>query len=180
VVTHIACGDGDVVAWCAGHILETAAPQAYGAEYKHWRLGDLPIIPRDWKLDVSAPELLKSIKTLLKRATRVVHAGDPDREGQLLVDEVLRLGDIVSLATKPDAPVSPVDRLIADVAGRCHGVYELKPDPAPTLSAQLAACVTSNALASPRPPVRTGGPLRPTCWRNSNCGTEARRPGIGC
>ena len=87
--THIACGDGNVVAWCAGHILETATPEAYGAHYKHWRLGDLPITPRDWKLDVCAPELLKSIKTLLKKATRVVHAGDPDREGQLLVDEVL-------------------------------------------------------------------------------------------
>jgi DNA topoisomerase-3 len=87
--THIACGDGNVVAWCAGHILETATPEAYGAQYKHWRLGDLPIIPREWKLDVSTPELLKSIRTLLKRATRVVHAGDPDREGQLLVDEVL-------------------------------------------------------------------------------------------
>jgi DNA topoisomerase-3 len=87
--THIACGDGNVVAWCAGHILETATPEAYGAQYKHWRLGDLPIIPREWKLDVSTPELLKSIKTLLKRATCVVHAGDPDREGQLLVDEVL-------------------------------------------------------------------------------------------
>jgi DNA topoisomerase-3 len=87
--TFIACGDDNVVAWCAGHILETAAPEAYGAEYKHWRLGDLPILPSDWKLDISAPELLKSIKALLKRATRVVHAGDPDREGQLLVDEVL-------------------------------------------------------------------------------------------
>ena len=85
---HIVCGD-DVVAWCAGHILETATPEAYGAEYKHWRLGDLPITPREWKLDVCAPELLKSIRTLLKKATRVVHAGDPDREGQLLVDEVL-------------------------------------------------------------------------------------------
>lgn len=29
------------------------------------------------------------IKRLLSEATEVVHAGDPDREGQLLVDEVL-------------------------------------------------------------------------------------------
>ena len=87
--THIECGSGDVVAWCAGHILEAAAPDAYGAQYKQWRLGDLPILPSEWKLEVTAPELLRAIKTLLKRATRVVHAGDPDREGQLLVDEVL-------------------------------------------------------------------------------------------
>src|SRR4051812_4852506 len=85
----IECGSGDVVAWCAGHILETAAPDAYGAEYKSWRLESLPILPTTWKLEVSTPGLLKAIKSLLQRADRVVHAGDPDREGQLLVDEVL-------------------------------------------------------------------------------------------
>jgi DNA topoisomerase-3 len=87
--THITCGDGSVVAWCVGHILETAPPERYRPELKTWRLEDLPIVPRDWKLDVSRPELLRAIETLLERATRVVHAGDPDREGQLLVDEVL-------------------------------------------------------------------------------------------
>ena len=55
--THIECGSGDVVAWCAGHILEAAAPDAYGAQYKQWRLGDLPILPSEWKLEVTAPEL---------------------------------------------------------------------------------------------------------------------------
>jgi type IV secretory pathway VirD2 relaxase len=42
--------------------------------------------------------------------------------------EALRAGDIVSLATKPEAPVRPLDRHIADVARRHHGVYELAPD----------------------------------------------------
>ena len=44
---------------------------------------------KDWKLEVSAPDLVASIRRLLRSANRVVHAGDPDREGQLLVDEVL-------------------------------------------------------------------------------------------
>ena len=87
---HIECGGRDVVAWCAGHILQTAPPEAYGAEYKTWRLEHLPIAPRTWKLEASSPDLLKSIARLLKSAERVVHAGDPDREGQLLVDEVLQ------------------------------------------------------------------------------------------
>jgi DNA topoisomerase-3 len=86
---HIECGGGDVVAWCVGHILQTAPPKAYGDRYKSWRLEHLPIAPTDWRLEISAPELLASIARLLKRAERVVHAGDPDREGQLLVDEVL-------------------------------------------------------------------------------------------
>ena len=98
----IACGDGNIVAWCAGHILQTAPPEAYSPDYKTWRLGDLPITPKEWKLEVSTPALLKSIRTLLKSATRVVHAGDPDREGQLLVDEVLHF-----LGYK-----GPVDRLL--------------------------------------------------------------------
>jgi DNA topoisomerase-3 len=107
--TFIECGDGNVVAWCAGHILETAPPEAYAPAYKSWRLGDLPIAPTEWKLSVSAPALLKGIQALLKDATRVVHAGDPDREGQLLVDEVL-----LFLGYK-----GPVDRLL---------VRDLRPD----------------------------------------------------
>jgi DNA topoisomerase III len=83
------CGDTDLVAWCAGHILELAAPDAYDAEYKQWRLEHLPIVPGEWKLTPTAPDLLKTIKSLLPRASVVVNAGDPDREGQLLVDEVL-------------------------------------------------------------------------------------------
>ena len=102
IKTHITCGDGNVVAWCAGHILETAPPEAYRAHYKSWRMGDLPITPREWKHAVSRPELLHAIRGLLQGASRVVHAGDPDREGQLLVDEVL---DFLEYR-------GPVDRLL--------------------------------------------------------------------
>jgi DNA topoisomerase-3 len=87
--THIECGSDDVVAWCAGHILQPAPPEAYGDRCKSWRLDTLPIVPKDWKLEVATPELYRPIARLLQSATRVVHAGDPDREGQLLVDEVL-------------------------------------------------------------------------------------------
>jgi DNA topoisomerase-3 len=99
---RIVCGEGNVVAWCAGHILQTAPPEAYAAEYKIWRLEHLPVAPREWKLEVSTPALLQSIRALLKDAARVVHAGDPDREGQLVVDEVLHF-----LGYK-----GPVDRLL--------------------------------------------------------------------
>lgn len=87
--SSIECGKSDVVAWCAGHILEPAPPEAYDAEYKEWRIEHLPISPARWQLETKASDLLRTIAALLKRATRVVHAGDPDREGQLLIDEVL-------------------------------------------------------------------------------------------
>jgi DNA topoisomerase-3 len=86
---YIESGNGDLVAWCAGHILELADADAYDPEFKRWRLEHLPIAPEHWKLSVKTPDLLKTIKSLLPRADVVVHAGDPDREGQLLVDEVL-------------------------------------------------------------------------------------------
>ncbi len=85
---YIECGS-DVVAWCAGHILELADADAYDPDFKQWKLEHLPISPSEWRLTVKVPELLETIDSLLSRVDVVVNAGDPDREGQLLVDEVL-------------------------------------------------------------------------------------------
>ena len=87
---HIRCGD-DCVTWCFGHLLEPAWPEAYAPEYAQWRREHLPIIPSSWKYVVKqkAAAQLKLIGKLLRDADAVVNAGDPDREGQLLVDEVL-------------------------------------------------------------------------------------------
>lgn len=88
--THIQCG-ADVVTWCFGHLLEQAMPEDYDERYKAWKEEDLPIIPDTWKLlpKPDSKAQLKAIGELLKSASQVVNAGDPDREGQLLVDEVL-------------------------------------------------------------------------------------------
>ncbi|HHI4991351.1 TPA: DNA topoisomerase III [Vibrio parahaemolyticus] len=87
----IRCGNGDVVTWCIGHLLEQVEPDAYDERYKKWNMADLPIVPQQWQLRPrkSASKQLTVIRKLLKEATEVIHAGDPDREGQLLVDEVL-------------------------------------------------------------------------------------------
>jgi len=96
--THIKVGN-DIVTWCRGHILELAEPDEYLSDAvpknskgkKVWRMEDLAIIPKKWKtLPVAeSHDQLKAIRSLLKDATIIVNAGDPDREGQLLVDEVL-------------------------------------------------------------------------------------------
>ncbi len=87
---YIQCGD-DVVSWCIGHLLEQADPHHYDARYQRWQLADLPIVPEQWQLVPRArcqPQL-KVLQRWLKQADVIVHAGDPDREGQLLVDEVI-------------------------------------------------------------------------------------------
>ncbi|WIX34528.1 DNA topoisomerase III [Salinicola sp. JS01] len=87
---YLEAGD-TCVSWCLGHLLEQAPPEAYAPRYQQWRLDDLPIVPDRWQL-VPRPQArgqLAVLRKLLKRATSVVHAGDPDREGQLLVQEAL-------------------------------------------------------------------------------------------
>jgi DNA topoisomerase-3 len=88
---YISCGNDQVVTWCVGHLLEQAQPDSYDSRYARWNLADLPIIPEKWRLQPrpSVAKQLKVIEGLLQQASAVVHAGDPDREGQLLVDEVL-------------------------------------------------------------------------------------------
>ena len=80
-----------VVTWAFGHILRQAEPDEYNAKYKKWIAEDLPIIPKQWKMlvDKSCTKQFGIIKDLIGKADEIVHAGDPDREGQLLIDEVL-------------------------------------------------------------------------------------------
>ena len=84
-------GGKEVVTWCYGHILAQLNPDEYAEKYRVWRMEDLPIIPSQWKLKVKAEaaKQFKIIRELIGKATEIVNAGDPDREGQLLVDEVL-------------------------------------------------------------------------------------------
>lgn len=88
---HIQLANGDVVSWCIGHLLEQAEPDVYDAKYKKWSLDTLPILPQEWQL-IPKPKTRKQLtvlRQLIKKADQLVHAGDPDREGQLLVDQVI-------------------------------------------------------------------------------------------
>jgi len=88
---YIECRNDTCVTWCRGHLLGQARPEAY-VSGERVEARDLPIIPQRWKLaarDGDARKQLGIIKGLLARADEVIHAGDADREGQLLVDQVL-------------------------------------------------------------------------------------------
>ena len=85
------CAGGDVVTWCFGHLLELASPEDYNPAWKKWSADHLPYQIDRWILNPreDAKEQIGIIEGLLKKAGEVVNAGDPDREGQLLVDELL-------------------------------------------------------------------------------------------
>ena len=88
--THIAYGGG-VVTWVFGHILEAVEPHEYDPALKKWRKSTLPIVTEHWKLKPVPSSIgqFHLINELIRDADLIIHAGDPDREGQLLVDEVL-------------------------------------------------------------------------------------------
>lgn len=87
---YIVQGD-DVVTWAFGHVLQQAEPGDYDDKYKRWNAADLPIVPAQWKLLISpnSAKQFHTIKELIEKADTIVNAGDPDREGQLLIDEIL-------------------------------------------------------------------------------------------
>ncbi len=80
-------GNGYIVSYCAGHLLELAPPDAYG-EYAKWRYTDLPIVPDKWKHIASKGKAaqLKILKDLIKRSDVdcVINACDAGREGELI------------------------------------------------------------------------------------------------
>ncbi|EPK4663574.1 toprim domain-containing protein, partial [Pseudomonas aeruginosa] len=86
----IQCGQ-DVVTWCVGHLLELAPPEEHNPAYAKWNAADLPLKLRPVKYQPIAgtADQLGVVGQLIAQADEIVHAGDPDEEGQLLVDEVL-------------------------------------------------------------------------------------------
>ena len=47
-------GNGYLVSWCVGHLVELAPPNVYDAQYVKWSIADLPILPQKWQYLVSA------------------------------------------------------------------------------------------------------------------------------
>lgn len=87
---YIECGP-DIVTWCVGHLLELAPPEMHNPSYAKWIAGDLPmkLRPAQYVPIEKTREQFDIVSSLIKQADEIVHAGDPDDEGQLLVDEVL-------------------------------------------------------------------------------------------
>lgn len=85
-------GNGLTVCACAGHMLELVEPADLNDKWgKPWNEDVLPIAPKPWpKRPAKGKEkAVAEIGQLLEECDSVIHAGDPDDEGQLIVDELL-------------------------------------------------------------------------------------------
>lgn len=81
-------GDKYIVTWALGHLVTLADPEAYGDNYKSWRLEDLPMLPSPLKLVVikKTGKQFQSVKSQLLRkdVSDIVIATDAGREGELV------------------------------------------------------------------------------------------------
>ena len=81
-------GNGYLVSWCVGHLVELAPPSAYGEQYVKWNIADLPILPEKWQYLVSAStkKQFGILKKLMHRSDveSIVCATDAGREGELI------------------------------------------------------------------------------------------------
>ena len=81
-------GNGYIVSWCVGHLIELANPEHYDEKYKKWRKEDLPIFPAPFSYQVTAStkKQYQVLKDLMKRSDveSLVEATDAGREGELI------------------------------------------------------------------------------------------------
>ena len=88
-------GNGFLISWCLGHLVESAPPSVYDEEYRKWRISDLPIVPQEWKYVVleDSRKQFEVLKVLMARPDvgSLICATDAGREGELIFRLVYRM-----------------------------------------------------------------------------------------
>ena len=83
-----------VVTWALGHLVTLCPPDYYGAEYRHWTLRNLPILPEKLETMVidKSKDQFETVKYLLGRddVEGVIIATDAGREGELVARWILK------------------------------------------------------------------------------------------
>lgn len=81
-------GNGYIISWCVGHLVELASADRYDEKYAKWQYEDLPILPSNWKYVISKgkEKQMKIIGELMKKneVTEIIAATDAGREGELI------------------------------------------------------------------------------------------------
>jgi len=88
-------GQGVIVTWCVGHLVEALAPEGYDPALKSWRLEALPFFPEAFRYAPipATRDQYDIVAGLMNRAEveEIVNATDAGREGELIFDLVYRL-----------------------------------------------------------------------------------------
>lgn len=125
-------GKPTTIAWCFGHLLELWDPEDYDESYKKWTMEALPFYFEGWKHKVKkdtkggggVEKRVKQIGDLLRQADTVIHAGDIDDEGQLLIDELLQFhnyrGKVLRLNTNDVSPAAMSKALNSMTSNEAH------------------------------------------------------------
>lgn len=85
-------GNGYLVSWCIGHLVELAMPESYNEAFAKWKYGDLPILPQymdtGWQYQISeaTKKQFEVLRGLMHRreVTSICLATDSGREGELI------------------------------------------------------------------------------------------------
>lgn len=92
-----------IITWAFGHLYALKDVNDYLGKKTLWKDVPIPFIPNPFEYkvrlnksketDITAKKQIKIIESLLKREdiTEVIHCGDSDREGQIIVDILLKL-----------------------------------------------------------------------------------------
>ena len=83
------------ISWCIGHLLEVMLPD----ENSQWNFDNLPLKHQGWNFKVkeNTKKQYNIVKTLIDMSDTIINAGDPDEEGQLIVDSILYKEGIIDL-----------------------------------------------------------------------------------
>ena len=81
-------GNGYIVSWCVGHLVELAQPESYGEQWKKWTYESLPVKPEKWQYEVK-PDTKAQYDILYqlmhrKDVSAVICGTDAGREGELI------------------------------------------------------------------------------------------------
>ena len=81
-------GNGYLVSWCIGHLVELAPPNVYDEKFIKWSIADLPILPQQWQylVSTSTKKQFGILQKLMNRpdVDSIVCATDAGREGELI------------------------------------------------------------------------------------------------
>ncbi len=83
----------NIITYAVGHLLELYKPDDYDEKYKNWSFDTLPIEIKEYKYKPkeNTKDQLKIVCSLINdnKVNRIIHCGDADDEGQILIEEIL-------------------------------------------------------------------------------------------